>query len=47
MVSSWDILLEYAREVSMNSEGAKKLIADRTQISDVFWAGHTGSWVED
>ena len=47
MVSSWDILLEYAREVSMNSEGAKKLIADRTQISDVFWAGHTSSWVED
>lgn len=47
MVSSWDILLEYAREVSMNSEGAKKLLADRTQISNVFWAAHTGSWVED
>ena len=47
MVSSWDTLLEYAREVSMNSEGAKKLLADRTQISNVFWAGHTTPWVED
>lgn len=47
IVSSWDTLLEYAREVSMNSEGAKKLLADRTQISNVFWAAHTSPWVED
>ena len=47
MFSMWDTLLEYAREVSMNSEGAKKLLADRTQISNVFWAAHTGSWIED
>ena len=47
MLSDWSALLEYAREVSMNSEGTMKLFADRQQLGRLFWAGHTAPWVVD
>ena len=47
MLSDWSALLEYAREVSMNSEGTMKLFADRQQLGRLFWAGHTSPWVVD
>lgn len=47
MLSDWDALLKYAREVSMNSEGMLKLFADRQQIGRFFWVGRNVPWVVD
>ncbi|MBO4927940.1 MAG: extracellular solute-binding protein [Clostridiales bacterium] len=46
-MADWDAILDYAREVNVNSEGVIKLLADRKQIHDIFWAGHSAEWIKD
>ncbi|HAU51073.1 MAG TPA: hypothetical protein DEG74_00635 [Clostridiales bacterium] len=46
-LSDWNSFMEQAREVSMNTEGAIKLLADRRQLGRLFWAGRNASWVKD
>ena len=46
-LSSWDSFMEQAREVSMNTEGVIKLLADRQQLGRLFWAGRNVPWVSD
>ena len=45
--SDWRTILDYAHDVNINSEGAVKLLEDREQLHDVYWAGHTEPWVKD
>ena len=46
-VADWDSILELARSVNINTAGTVKLMADRQQIHNLFWAAHTSSWVKD
>lgn len=46
-LSDWESFMEQAREVSLNTEGIIKLLADRQQLGRLFWAGRNASWVKD
>ena len=46
-VNEWDRFLDLAREVNRASQSNIKLVADRSQIEKIYWAGHEGSWIED
>ena len=46
-LSDWNRILDLAHDVNINSEGTIKLLADRKQIHDVYWAAHTEPWVEN
>ncbi|MBR5975670.1 MAG: extracellular solute-binding protein [Clostridiales bacterium] len=46
-LSDWQSILDRAHEVNINSEGAVKLLSDRQQLHDVFWAGHSDAWIQD
>lgn len=46
-ISNWEMFLDTARTVNMDSQGAIKLVASRDEIRPVFWAAHTEEWVQD
>ncbi|MBO4688802.1 MAG: extracellular solute-binding protein [Clostridiales bacterium] len=47
LLADWQSILDLAHDVNINSEGAVKLLADRQQLHDVFWAGHDDAWSQD
>lgn len=46
-LSDWNSFMEQAREVSLNTEGVVKLLADRQQLGRLFWEGRSVSWIKD
>lgn len=47
LIADWSVILENARNVNMNTEGAVKLLGSDAEIQPIFWAMRQDPWVVD